>query len=141
VLDVAADGMWARDDTGIPTGRLVPVPAGPWDDAFTGLRTDPGLRWPGTLSVRLRSSCPVWVVYDQDPRLVCVEPQTDAPDAFNRDPTVLEPGERLEITMTIEWARLDPPDPAAVGRRYRPKCSSTSSARTGPMRAANRGLA
>jgi galactose mutarotase-like enzyme len=59
--------------------------------------------WPDGVEVTLRSTCPVWVVYDQDPRVVCVEPQTDAPDAFNREPEVLAPGERCEVTLQIDW--------------------------------------
>lgn len=103
VLDVAAAALWERDESGIPTGRQVPVPPGPWDDAFAGLE-EPGITWPGAVAVTLRSTAPVWVVYDRDPRLVCIEPQTDAPDAFNREPTVLEPGDRLTVTMAIGWS-------------------------------------
>ena len=105
-LAVPATSMWERDPSGIPTGRQVPVPAGPWDDAFTGLRDDPRITWPGAIEVTLRSSCDVWVVYDQDPRLVCVEPQTGAPDAFNREPTVLEPGHSLRAHLEISWSSL-----------------------------------
>ena len=105
-LTVPAKSMWERDASGIPTGSRVPVPAGPWDDAFADLREDPRLSWPGAIEVTLRSSCPVWVVYDEDPRLVCIEPQTDAPDAFNRDPAVLEPGESLRADLQITWAML-----------------------------------
>lgn len=110
VLDVAATALWERDGTGIPTGRLVPVPPGPWDDAFAGLE-EPGITWPGAVAVTLRSTAPVWVVYDQDLRLVCIEPQTDAPDAFNRGPTVLEPGDRLTVTMAIGWSTPDESGP------------------------------
>ena len=103
-LDVPATSMWERDGTGIPTGRQVPVPPGPWDDAFAGLE-EPRITWPDAVEVTLRSTCSVWVVYDRDPRLVCVEPQTDAPDAFNREPTVLEPGDRLATALEIGWSR------------------------------------
>jgi aldose 1-epimerase len=110
-LDVPATAMWERDDTGIPTGRQVPVPPGPWDDAFAGLEA-PAVTWPGAAALTLRSTGTVWVVYDQDPRLVCVEPQTDAPDAFNREPTVLEAGERLDLDLRISWS---PPGEALPG--------------------------
>ncbi len=93
--------LWERDATGIPTGRLVATTDGPWDDAMH-LRSDPRLVGPD-VALTLRSDCPVWVVYDEDPSLVCVEPQSDAPDAFNRDPRVLEPGEDLQISFTMEW--------------------------------------
>jgi aldose 1-epimerase len=102
---LVAASMWERDVAGIPTGRLVPMAPGPWDDCFTGLRSDPRITWPGALEVTLRSAATAWVVYDQDPRMVCVEPQTDAPDAFNREPTVLEPGQRRQIRLIMEWSR------------------------------------
>jgi len=44
-----------------------------------------------------------WVVYNEDPDLVCVEPQSDAPDAFNRNPMILEAGETLDAWMKISW--------------------------------------
>jgi aldose 1-epimerase len=103
-LAIAPTSMWERDGTGIPTGRQVPVPAGPWDDAFSGLHSDPRITWPGAIEVSLQSTCGVWVVYDRDPRLLCVEPQTDAPDAFNREPTVLEPGAHLRLHLRIGWS-------------------------------------
>ena len=61
------------------------------------------VRWPGFGSVRLESNMTSWVVYDEEASLVCVEPQSDAPDAFNRGPTVLEPGETLDLWMKISW--------------------------------------
>jgi len=103
-LAITPTAMWERDTTGIPTGRLVPVPAPPWDDAFADLQSGPRITWPGAVELDLVSTCPVWVVYDQDPRLLCVEPQTDAPDAFNRAPTVLAPGDRITATFTIRWS-------------------------------------
>jgi aldose 1-epimerase len=36
-LGFPAARMYERDGAGIPTGRLVPPPPGPWDDCFTGL--------------------------------------------------------------------------------------------------------
>lgn len=44
-----------------------------------------------------------WVVYNEDPVLVCVEPQSDVPDAFNRDPMTLEAGATLDVWMKISW--------------------------------------
>ena len=38
--------------------------------------------------------------------LVCVEPQTAAPDAFNRDPKVVEPGRSLRARLEISWSSL-----------------------------------
>ena len=102
-LSFNAGFMWQRDEAGIPTGDQVPIPSGPWDDCFGDVAEPPVVRWPGFGSVRLESNMTSWVVYDEDPDLVCVEPQSDAPDAFNRAPMVLEPGETLEVWMRLSW--------------------------------------
>ena len=105
-LDIPAGAMWERDADGIPTGDLVDPSDGPWDDAFTELSGPPRITWPGAFELTLTSSCPTWVVYDEDPRLVCVEPQTDAPDAFNRRPAVLGAAASLALELTIVWNDL-----------------------------------
>ena len=98
-----ATEMWQRDAAGIPDGQLVPVPPGPWDDAFE-IHQPPRVVWPGGGAVTLTAETTTWVVYDQDPRLVCVEPQTDAPDAFNRHPATVTPGQPLSMALEIRWA-------------------------------------
>ena len=95
--------MWQRDDAGIPTGERTTVSPGPWDDCFGDVAEPPVLRWPGFGSIRLESNMTSWVVYNEHPYLVCVEPQSDAPDGFNRDLKILEPGETLEAWMRISW--------------------------------------
>lgn len=102
-LRFGATSMYELDDRAIPTGRLVPPPAGPWDNCFTGVEQDPVLSWPGLVELRLSSSCDHWVVYDQPGHAVCVEPQSDAPDAFNRSPTVLAAGDRLDAWFRLDW--------------------------------------
>ena len=42
-----------------------------------------------------------WV--EQRVEVSCVEPQSDAPDAFNRNPMILEAGETLDVWMRISW--------------------------------------
>ncbi len=101
--------MWQRDAVGVPTGERVPIPPGPWDDCFDGLVEAPRVRWPGFGSIRLESNMTSWVVYDEGPDVVCVEPQTDAPDAFNRDPLILESGETLDVWLRISWELEDVP--------------------------------
>lgn len=104
VLHVDPGAMYELDDEAIPTGRLVEPPPGPWDNCFTGLSSPPVLTWPGVLSLTLTSSCTEWVVYDRPEYAICVEPQTDAPDSFNRRPLILQPGETLEATFTMAWS-------------------------------------
>jgi aldose 1-epimerase len=105
---VAAGTMLEVDPPGIPTGRLLPPSAGPWDDTFVGLRADPVVRWPGTLEVTVASPAAThWVVYTEEAAGVCVEPQTGPPNGLNRavagGPRVLEPGETLTADATIAW--------------------------------------
>jgi aldose 1-epimerase len=95
--------MFERDAEGIPSGRLVSPTAGPWDDCFTDLRTDPRLAWPGGPELTISSSCADWVVFNQRDDALCVEPQSAPPDAVNLGPTVVEPGEPLVATMEWRW--------------------------------------
>ena len=102
-LAVVGGFIWQRDAAGIPTGERVPVPPGPWDDCFGDVTVPPVVRWPGFGSMRLESNMRSWVVFTERPDLFCIEPQTDAPDAFNRDPMILQPGESLNVWMRISW--------------------------------------
>ncbi len=98
--------MYRRDATGIPTGELVAVPPGPWDDCFTRGADPPVLRWPSGLSVAVESSADYFVVYDQLDHAVCVEPQTAPPDAVNLGlATVIEPGRPLVARAAFRWGR------------------------------------
>lgn len=75
--------MLIRGEDGIPTGKLVDVPAGPWDDAFFGVNSPPIIRWGEVAQLKITSEVPWWIVYDEDPLAICVEPQTAPPDAAN----------------------------------------------------------
>ena len=100
--------MWERGDDYLPTGaRLGPVPAGPWDDCFGDVATPPRLSWGDVLTVELRAATDTWVHFNQLDVAVCIEPQTDIPNAFNMGRgTVLEPGETLSLTLEIAWQHL-----------------------------------
>ena len=105
VVRFEADEMLLRDAEGIPGGERVPPPAGPWDDAFTGVHADPELEWPGRLRLTLSSTCTWWVVYTAPEHAVCVEPQSGPPDGVNTAPFVVEPGSPLTHTMRWRWSR------------------------------------
>ena len=96
--------MLVRDEEGIPSGERTAQPDGPWDDCFTGLRSDPVLTWPG-LRLTLSSSCAWWVVYTEPAYAVCVEPQSGPPDAANSALQLIEPGTPLRHTMHWRWDR------------------------------------
>ncbi|MEO1064608.1 MAG: aldose 1-epimerase [Actinomycetota bacterium] len=111
-LDWSPGHMFERDGDGMPSGRLVDVPPGPWDDCFGGLAGPPVLRWPGVLELEIASTCGFVVVYDEPADTICVEPQTAPPDALNltddrHRAAVVEPGEPLVATTTWTWRRLD----------------------------------
>lgn len=105
-LDLDAAAMYERDETGIATTRRVTPPPGPWDDCFTDLRRPPVLRWPGFLELTIESDCPDWVVYTAPEDALCVEPQTAPPDALNRAPTIVGPGDPLVAEMIWRWRSL-----------------------------------
>ena len=111
-LDVDAASMFERGADGLPTGALVPPKPRPWDDAFTGLRTSPRVRWPGALEIALSSTAPVWVVYDEPVEGVCVEPQTAPPDAINlaaaagEEPDVADANRPMRASMAWRWRDL-----------------------------------
>ncbi len=110
-LDWEPGHMFERDDEGLPTGRIVDVPTGPWDDCFGALARPPVVRWPGAIELELASSCGFVVVYDEPDDTVCVEPQSAPPDALNLvDPAhaaaIVEPGEPFVATTTWSWRRL-----------------------------------
>ncbi len=102
-LHVQPTAMFELDDEAIPTGELIAPPAGPWDNCFH-LAEPPSIEWPGVTTLDLSSSHDEWVIYNEPDHALCVEPQTDAPDSFNRSPLVLSPGETLTISFSIAWA-------------------------------------
>ena len=75
--------MFERGKDYLPTGRLITLTPPPWDDAFTGVRGAPRVFWEDALQIEIESDAPYWVVYDQDPDGVCIEPQSAPPDAAN----------------------------------------------------------
>jgi len=101
-LAVEPGRMLERGSNGLPTGALVAPTPPPWDDCFIELPSAPRLTWPDGLSLEITSSADHWVVYDESPDGVCVEPQTGPPDGLTAAPTV-GPGAPLEAWMTWAW--------------------------------------
>jgi aldose 1-epimerase len=101
-FSVHAVSMYQRDASGMPTGRLVTPPPGPWDDCFTGLTADPTLHYEG-FDLVLSSTCDHWVVYDEPAHAVCIEPQSGPPDGFTLAPCTVTPPHPLvhEFTITV----------------------------------------
>jgi aldose 1-epimerase len=108
-LDLDATSLWRRDESGIPTGELVPAPTSTeaLDDCLTGLRQPPRLRWPDGVELEVRSTCEQWVVFTEPEHALCVEPQTGPPDALNLAPRVVGP-EPLVATAAFRWGAPAP---------------------------------
>lgn len=96
--------MYEQDAAGLPTGRLVGVPDGPWDDCFVNHRPV-HLHYERAVASTVTVSSPTdhWVVFDGPEHATCVEPQTGPPDAPTLRPQVVAPGAPLRITMRIDW--------------------------------------
>ena len=69
----------------LPTGELVDfdVTLGPFDDALIVPAKTMVIEWPEALQLRITHSHEWFVIYDGNKDLICVEPQTGAPNALN----------------------------------------------------------
>ena len=105
--------MYRREADGITDGRLTEPSTGPWDDCFTGLVSNPVVRW-ATCEAEITSDCSHWVVYDEVHGLVCIEPQSGPQNAFNHAPDTggvggfdaVVPGRPLTRWMEIRLAEV-----------------------------------
>ena len=100
-LDFAPSRMYPRDADGIAVLPLSAPGAGPWDDCF--VHDGDVVLHRGARALRVSSACSHRVVYDETAHATCVEPQTGPPDAFNLAQRVLQPGEVLEMAMTLAF--------------------------------------
>lgn len=99
-----AEAMYERGDDHLPTGRLVPMTDGPWDDAFSN-PTAIGATWGSALRMEVETDCPVLVVFDEPEDAFCLEPQTAPPDAIALGAaTMLDPGDTLSATMRLRFS-------------------------------------
>ncbi len=110
-LDVAPGRMYEHGPDGLPTGELVKPKPRPWDDCFIDLAHAPRLRWrsghgPG-LELSVESDCPCWVLYDEEPQAICIEPWTAPPNSLNLpEPRIVTPEEPLTAVMTWRWKSI-----------------------------------
>ena len=82
-LNFEPEKMLVRGEDYLPNGEYSSIPDQPWDDAFTGVKSDPVISWGSEARIQISSDAPWWVVYTEDPLGICVEPQTAPPDAAN----------------------------------------------------------
>lgn len=102
-LDWTPGPMYELDAEAIPTGDKVTATTGPWDNCFVAEHAPPVLRWGNELALKVESDCSHWVVYTQPDHALCVEPQSAAPDVFNRVSPRLEPGQSMSRFIRLSW--------------------------------------
>lgn len=107
VVEIEPGRMYRRGPDGLPTGELVAPGEHPWDDCVIDLARPPVVRWPGALAIEISGTASHWVVYEESPDGVCVEPQTGPPDGLNVEQRVVEPGAPLHLAMTWRWRSDD----------------------------------
>lgn len=99
-----AGAMLERGADGLPTGALVEVGEGPWDDCMVEVSGTPAVVWPGLGRLEVASDLDHLVVFDGYAHGICLEPQSGPPDAVNLpDPPVLAPRARAEGWMALRW--------------------------------------
>jgi len=107
-VDVRPEQQYEKGDDDLPTGALVEPADGPHDDCFRGVGRAPVVRWPGVLELVLDSPTDHWVLFDEHPDVVCVEPQTGPPDAVRLGRATLVPaGSSIGLTLALRWRTLD----------------------------------
>lgn len=83
---------------------------GPYDDAFNVPSKRVNITWPGVISLSVQSSHPWFVIFDQADDAICVEPQTQIPNAWI-DPVageaeVARPGVDVHLETKWRWRLL-----------------------------------
>ena len=81
----APSAQLAVRDGAFATGELVPLEMaiGPFDDAFRVPERTLTLAWSGWGHIVVENSAPWFVVFDELPGSLCIEPQSDVPNAMN----------------------------------------------------------
>lgn len=111
-----ASARLVRGDDHLPTGERVAYdPAeGPFDDAFVA--TCATVRWPGALRIDIASDGDWFVLFDELPDAVCVEPQSGPPDGLSPhpgyEPRIASAGRPVVLTTTWSISDEPPGDPA-----------------------------
>lgn len=102
-VDLPAATQLVRGDDALPTGEETPFAAayGTYDDAFRVPAQQASITWPGIVTVEIRSSAAWFVLFDQLPDALCIEPQSGPPDGLRTtpffEPTIVTPEQPLEL--------------------------------------------
>lgn len=97
---IEATGKHERGADYLPTGKIIEVGEGPFDDALVVPSGKGSIHWPGALEINIETNCPVFVLYDLPEDSFCVEPSSGYPDQINRDPILVTKEKPLKIEST-----------------------------------------
>ena len=89
ILSHSFRSMYVRGADGLPTGQMIDPTPGPHDDCFVDPLHSPRITFDDGVSIELKSDCDHWVVYDEQPHGLCVEPQSGPPNGVNDSPHVV----------------------------------------------------
>ena len=96
------------------SGRFTPVvlSSRSFDDAFLVEARAARIEWLGHLRIELTSSHPWFVVFDELPDFICIEPQSGPPNGINdgivAPVTIVVPGQPLELVNEWQVIRAQP---------------------------------
>lgn len=101
--DLPAREMLVRGEDALPTGerRAFADRPGTFDDAFDVPSMRASIAWADAVRIDITSSEPWFVVFDELPDGLCIEPQSGPPDGLRAhsgwEPRIVAPGAPLEL--------------------------------------------
>lgn len=112
VVTLPATQQLLRGPDALPTGEVVAFHDAPgtFDDAFLVPEQRASITWPGVARVEVTSSSPWFVLFDQLPDAICIEPQSGPPDGLRShsfwEPQLVTPDNPLELRTQWRVALL-----------------------------------
>lgn len=99
--------LLVRDADYLPTAeeRSFTTVSGPFDDVFRVPSGTATITW-GSVQLTMHNSQPWFVIYDERPDALCIEPQTDAPNATSGPCATAGAGAPVVMTTTWHGAKL-----------------------------------
>lgn len=99
------DPLLAVRDGVFPSGELQKDPVGPFDDVFSIADAQVEVQWGPGRRLCVESSHPWFVVFDQLPDALCIEPQTAPPNAFTTPwaGTVVTASPEAPVRLANSW--------------------------------------